>query len=83
MNYEWNYTPPTASEQEAATELARKLNVSSVVARLLIGRGITTEDEARKFFRPQLHDLHDPFLMTDMDLAVERLNMAMAARSAS
>lgn len=80
MNYEWNYTPPTASEQEAATELARKLNVSSVVARLLIGRGITTEDEARKFFRPQLHDLHDPFLMTDMDLAVERLNMAMGRK---
>ena len=80
MNYEWNYTPPTAEQQVAACELARRLNVSSIVGRLLVQRGITTEEDARRYFRPQLHDLHDPYLMTDMDLAVERLNMAMGRK---
>ena len=80
MNYQWNYTPPTQQELDAATELAHKVNISSTVAYLLIKRGIRTEEDARKYLRPQLHDLHDPFLMTDMDLAVERLNTAMGRK---
>ena len=80
MNYQWNYKPSTPQEEEAAQELAGKLNISPVLCQLLLKRGITTEDEARKFFRPQLHDLHDPFLMKDMDLAVERLNEAMGRK---
>ena len=80
MNYQWNYKPSTPQEEEAAQELAGKLNISPVLCQLLLKRGITTEDEARKFFRPQLHDLHDPFLMRDMDLAVERLNEAMGKK---
>ena len=80
MNYQWNYKPSTPQETEKAQELAAKLNISPVLCQLLIKRGITTEDEARKFFRPQLHDLYAPFLMRDMDLAVERLNEAMGKK---
>ncbi len=80
MNYKWNYEPPTPQIETAAQELAGKVNVSPTLCRMLIRRGVTTEEEARKFFRPQLHDIHDPFLMTDMDLAVERLNMAMGKK---
>ena len=80
MNYQWNYKPSTPQEENAAQELAGKLNISPTLCHLLLKRGIATEDEARKFFRPQLHDLHDPFLMTDMDLAVERLNEAMGRK---
>jgi len=80
MNYQWNYKPSTPQEEEKAKELAERLNISPVLCQLLLKRGITTEDEARKFFRPQLHDLHDPFLMRDMDLAVERLNEAMGKK---
>lgn len=80
MNYEWKYEPPTPDELEAAQMLAGKMNLSPVLCRLLIKRGVTTEEGVRNFFRPQLHDLHDPFLMTDMDLAVERLNEAMGKK---
>lgn len=80
MNYKWNYKSPSPQQEEAAQELAGKFNLSSKLCLLLINRGITTEEEVRKFFSPQLHDLHDPFLMTDMDLAVERLNEAMGRK---
>lgn len=58
--------------------LANELNVDELVAHLLIQRGIKTYDEAKNFFRPQLKDLHDPFLMKDMDLAVARIEKAIA-----
>ncbi|MCQ2094415.1 MAG: single-stranded-DNA-specific exonuclease RecJ [Bacteroidaceae bacterium] len=80
MNYKWNYSAPTEEDLTAALLLAERVNISPVIARMLINRGITTEDDARRFFRPQLHDLHDPFLMTDMDKAVERLNEAMGKK---
>lgn len=80
MNYKWNYEPPTSEEKALAEELAGKINVSPVIARLLIERGVTTPEAARYFFRPQLHELHDPFLMKDMDLAVDRLNAAMGRK---
>lgn len=80
MNYKWNYSAPTEEDLTAAQLLAERVNISPVIARMLITRGITTEDDARRFFRPQLHDLHDPFLMTDMDKAVERLNEAMGKK---
>ena len=50
-----------------------------LVAHLLLQRGITSYDEAKRFFRPALSDLHDPFLMKDMNLAVERIERAMAS----
>jgi len=57
--------------------LSEKLGVSIPVAKLLVQRGITSFDEAKKFFRPNLKDLHDPFLMKDMDKAVARIESAM------
>lgn len=57
--------------------LSAALNVNMVIANLLAQRGIKTFDEARSFFRPKLNDLHDPFLMKDMDKAVERLEQAI------
>ncbi|MBQ0022464.1 MAG: single-stranded-DNA-specific exonuclease RecJ [Prevotellaceae bacterium] len=80
MKYKWNYQPPTPEEQESATALANDARISLPVAQLLVRRGIDTADKVRAFFRPQLHELHDPYLMKDMDRAVERLNEAMGQR---
>lgn len=80
MNYKWNYEAPTTEDQAYATALAEEAKVSPAIARLLVARGIRTADEARKYFRPQLLELHDPYLMKDMDRAVERLNEAMGQR---
>lgn len=63
-----------------ASELSEKLNIAPVLCRLLIERGITTESAAKRFFRPQLNDLINPFLMKDMDVAVDRLNDAMGRK---
>ncbi len=57
--------------------LSAALNIDMIIANMLVQRGINTFDEARNFFRPKLSDLHDPFLMKDMDKAVERLNRAI------
>jgi single-stranded-DNA-specific exonuclease len=80
MNHKWNYLPTTAEDSETGHLLARELGISPVLGQLLVKRGITKGTEARKFFRPQLPDLHDPFLMRDMDIAVERLNAAMGRK---
>ncbi|MBO4660035.1 MAG: single-stranded-DNA-specific exonuclease RecJ [Prevotella sp.] len=80
MQLKWNYEPPTPEEQNLANELGEKLTISPVLALLLIRRGITTESAAKRFFRPQLADLINPFLMKDMDLAVDRLNDAMGRK---
>lgn len=63
-----------------AQTLAKKLNIAPVLALLLLRRGITTESAAKRFFRPQLTDLINPFLMKDMDLAVDRLNDAIGRK---
>ena len=80
MNYKWNYKPLAPEDLACAEELAEEMRLSLVVAQILVSRGIRTADEARGFFRPQLQELHDPFLMKDMDRAVERLNEAMGQR---
>ena len=80
MNYKWNYEPPTSEQIEAAKLLAKELNINPVLGRLLMARGINTAEAARKFFRPHLSELHDPFLLNDMDKAVERLNLAMGRK---
>lgn len=77
MHFKWKYIPPTQQEEIAAKELGEKLNMSPVLSLILIRRGITTESAAKRFFHPQLSDLINPFLMKDMDLAVDRLNDAM------
>ena len=62
---------------EQAAQLATELGIDRVLADLLVQRGVTTFEQARDFFRPSLENLHDPFLMTDMDKAVERVHRAI------
>lgn len=80
MIYKWTYEEPTADETAAATALAREVNIHPALGRLLLKRGIKTATEARRFFRPQLSDLHDPFLINDMQVAVDRLNQALGRK---
>ncbi|MBO5538414.1 MAG: single-stranded-DNA-specific exonuclease RecJ [Prevotella sp.] len=80
MHFKWNYEQPQPAELLAAKELGEKVGISPVLAHLLIQRGITTESAAKRFFRPQLADLINPFLMKDMDVAVDRLNDAMGRK---
>ena len=80
MHFKWKYTTPTSEQDEAAKALGEKLNMSTILAQLLIRRGISTESAAKRFFRPQLGDLINPFLMKDMDVAVDRLNDAMGRK---
>ncbi|MGV6831883.1 MAG: single-stranded-DNA-specific exonuclease RecJ [bacterium] len=64
--------------KEHSDNLQESLQVSPIVAKLLVQRGITTFDQAKSFFRPNLSELHDPFLMKDMDVAVKRIEKAIA-----
>ncbi len=80
MHFKWNYEPPTSERAAAAKELAEKIGMSPILADLLIQRGIKTESAAKRFFRPMLNELIDPFLMNDMDVAVDRLNDAMGRK---
>ncbi len=64
-------------EQQKVKELSKAIGVDDKLATLLVQRGITTYNEAKDFFRPSLNQLHDPFLMKDMDKAVDRLVKAM------
>ena len=80
MHFKWNYEPPTPERLQAAKELGEKIGMSPILANLLIQRGIKTESAAKRFFRPMLNELIDPFLMNDMDVAVDRLNDAMGRK---
>ena len=80
MNYRWNYEPPTTENVACAEALAEEVRVNPAIAQMLVQRGIRTAEQARKYFHPQLLELHDPYLMKDMDKAVERLNEAMGQR---
>ncbi len=80
MQFKWKYEPPTPETEKAAKELGEKIGMSPVLANLLIRRGIKTESAAKRFFRPMLNELIDPFLMNDMDVAVDRLNDAMGRK---
>ncbi len=80
MISKWNYLPLTTDEQRLETALASKYASCPPISELLVQRGITSVEEAEKFFRPSLNDLHDPFLMPDMDKAVARLDRAMGLK---
>ena len=80
MHFKWNYNPPTEEQKRTAGELAEKIGMNPILTQLLVERGITTECAAKRFFRPQLADLINPFLMKDMDIAVDRLNDAMGRK---
>ena len=80
MNYKWNYEPPTPERQEAAKELAADVGIHPALGLLLLERGVTSTLEAKRFFRPQLSELLDPFLFRDMRVAVDRLNLALGRK---
>ena len=73
----WNVA--AEPDREKVSALALALGIDRVLASLLVQRGIGSFEEARAFFRPSLQDLHDPFLMKDMDTAVERLHKAIVS----
>ena len=74
----WTIKPkPEPSDIE---RLSRELKVDALVAHLLLQRGINNYEEAKKFFRPELSDLHDPFLMKDMAAAAERIELAISEK---
>jgi len=77
MKTRWTLKPK--ADPIVAQALAEKLGTGLSIAKLLVQRGITTFEDARKFFRPQLAGLHDPFLMKDMDKAVARIEQAIQA----
>lgn len=66
------------TDKEKVKSLAQELNISSVLSQLLIQRGVQTFSEAKAFFRPSMDALHDPFLIKDMDLAITRIEKAIA-----
>ena len=80
MNYKWNYEPPTDRISAEADMLSEEIGISPVLCRLLRKRGVGTATEAKKFFRPSLLDLHDPFLMDGMEKAVKRINKALGRK---
>ena len=71
----WNIKP--ISEHDKIRTLAHALKVDDLIANLLLQRGIGNYEEAKSFFRPQLSQLHDPFLMKDMEIAVRRIETAI------
>ena len=80
MNFKWNYQPSSEQERAEAEKLSEEIGISPTLCRLLRKRGVQTAAEAKKFFRPSLLDLHDPFLMDGMDAAIKRINKALGRK---
>ena len=80
MTNKWNYQPLTNQQKEQADALHAHCGGNSAIAEVLLRRGVKSPAEADAFFTPAISDLHDPFLMPDMDKAVNRLNKAMGAK---
>ena len=80
MIAKWNYQPLTPDEKDKVEKMLPECGGDPVVAELLLRRGVTTPEAAKSFFTPSIADLHDPFLMPDMEKAVNRLNKAMGAK---
>ena len=77
MINKWNIRNNTEADLQLTNTLADELDLNPAICLLLVQRGILTVEAAKKFFKPSLSDLHDPFLMPDMDKAVKRLNKAL------
>lgn len=78
MKKRWVQALP--GNKEATALLAQQLNIDSSLAQILVQRGISSFEEARQYFRPDMGKLHDPFLMKDMDKAIERIDKAINSR---
>lgn len=75
MEYVWKQKPKTS--QTAIEKLGKEINVNPTLANMLINRGVESFEQAKDYFRPSLSQLHDPFLMKDMDAAVNRIEKAV------
>lgn len=76
MNSRW----VLLDEHPQVPQMMELINVPRVIAQILLNRGVSTFDDARYFLKPTLEDLHSPFLMADMDLAVERIHDAIQGK---
>lgn len=76
MEKRWKYKPK--GNQDIIEKLSKELNINETLANILVQRGVTTYDEAHSFFRPKLEQLHDPFIMRDMEKAIERIGRAIS-----
>ena len=74
MEYRWTFHEK--SNEETTENIAKDLNISKTLAQVLVKRDISVKEDAEKFFSPSLKDLNDPFLMKNMDRAVERILQA-------
>ena len=72
-----NWVIKENNDNESVKRLSNELNISPILSSMLVNRRVKTFDEAKKFFRPNFEMLHDPFLMKDMSLAVERIQKAI------
>jgi single-stranded-DNA-specific exonuclease len=77
MEKRWEIKP--AGDRETVEKLSGAINVNLHLANLLVQRGVTTYEEAKAYFRPSLDDLHDPFLMKDMNKAIDRITTAIGS----
>lgn len=86
MTTKWNFRTPTEEELHKRDQLvaqlendqqAAQLELNPIICLLLVQRGLSTVEDVKRFFKPNLSDLHDPFLMPDMEKAVKRLNKAL------
>src|SRR6187399_1581258 len=75
MKKKWVVKPQ--GDPSIVERLSKELNINCTLASLLVQRGVTNYDAAKAFFRPSLSMLHDPFLMQDMDKAIERIDAAI------
>jgi len=77
MTYRWNYSTLSHDQKNITNELAKELDLHPVLVDLLVNKGIENAEEADKFLHPRLEDLHDPFLLPDMDKAIRRIEKAL------
>ena len=80
MISKWNYLPLTSEQRSIATQLESHFPKCHAITQLLVQRGMKTWDDVQKFFYPSLSQMHDPFLMRDMEKAVNRLNKALGSK---
>ena len=74
------WIPINIPNQKEIDSLAKKLSVDLLISKILVQRGINSFNKAKTFFRPKLEDLYDPFLMKDMDIAVDRIQNAISKK---
>ncbi len=74
MNKKWEFYEPN---EEKAKEISNKFNISYLLAKILVNRGIVEDEQIRVFLNPVRNDFHDPFLMPDMEIAVDRIIKAI------